>query len=97
MLGFVFVPGMTEGILGGCVKHQDGLKCKKRKLRCVYIPVGGMKMRAFLLKIVTSRQALNAARPNTHLEDFSCAPKCKDILTNCLALAYSLGRDGFCP
>lgn len=44
MLGFVFVPGMTEGILWGCVKHRDGLKCKKSKLRCVYIPVGGIKM-----------------------------------------------------
>lgn len=68
MLGFVFVLGMTEDILGGCVKHQDGLKCKKRKLRCIYNPVGGIKVRAFLLKIVTSRQALSAARPNTHLD-----------------------------
>jgi hypothetical protein len=41
---------------------------RKRKLRCVCILMGGAKMRAILLKMVRSQQALNTAHLNIHLD-----------------------------
>lgn len=71
MLGFVCLYlwwGWLRAFCGSLSNMKMDWNARKRKLRCVCILMGGAKMRAILLKMVRSQQALNTAHLNIHLD-----------------------------